>query len=100
MLSSVLDLGDVKVDEIMTHRASVSMINADDDPEDIVRFVLTSPHTRHPIYKDSTENIIGVLHVKSLLLALQKASEENNLATLDITDVAQDMLHPRDNRSV
>ena len=90
MLSSVLDLGDVKVDEIMTHRASVSMINADDDPEDIVRFVLTSPHTRHPIYKDSTENIIGVLHVKSLLLALQKASEENNLATLDITDVAQD----------
>ena len=90
MLSSVLDLGDVQVDEIMTHRASVSMINADDDPEDIVRFVLTSPHTRHPIYKDSTENIIGVLHVKSLLLALQKASEDNALSALDITASAQD----------
>ena len=90
MLSSVLDLGDVQVDEIMTHRASVSMLNADDDPEDIVRFVLTSPHTRHPIYKDSTENIIGVLHVKSLLLALQKASEDNALSALDITASAQD----------
>ncbi|MGC6516604.1 MAG: HlyC/CorC family transporter [Candidatus Puniceispirillaceae bacterium] len=90
MLSSVLDLGDVKVDEIMTHRASVSMINADDDPEDIVRFVLTSPHTRHPIYQDSPENIIGVLHVKSLLLALQKASENNALSALRIVDSAQD----------
>lgn len=90
MLSSVLDLGDVQVDEIMTHRASVSMINADDDPEDIVRFVLTSPHTRHPIYKDSPENIIGVLHVKSLLLALQKASENDALSALNISDSAQD----------
>ena len=90
MLSSVLDLGDVQVDEIMTHRASVSMINADDNPEDIVRFVLTSPHTRHPIYKDSPENIIGVLHVKSLLLALQKASEDDALSALDISDSAQD----------
>ena len=90
MLSSVLDLGNVKVDEIMTHRASVSMVNADDDLDDIMRFVLTSPHTRHPIYKDSSENIIGVLHVKSLLLALQKASESDVVTTLDITEVAQD----------
>jgi len=90
MLSSVLDLGDVQVDEIMTHRASVSMINADDDPEDIMRFVLTSPHTRHPIYKDSAENIIGVLHVKSLLLGLQRASESGATTSLDIPDIAQD----------
>lgn len=90
MLSSVLDLGDVKVDEIMTHRASVSMINADDELEDIVRFVLTSPHTRHPIFKDSPENIIGVLHVKSLLLTLQKASEADDLNRLHIIESAQD----------
>ena len=90
MLSSVLDLGEVQVDEIMTHRASVSMINADDDIDDIMRFVLTSPHTRHPIYKDSAENIIGVLHVKSLLLALQKATETDSISALTITDSAQD----------
>ena len=46
MLSSVLDLGEISVEEIMTHRASVTAINADDDPEDILRFVLLSPHTR------------------------------------------------------
>ena len=90
MLSSVLDLPDVGVDEIMTHRASVSMINANDAAEDIVRFVLTSPHTRHPIFLDTPENIIGVLHVKSLLLALQKASEDGMISHLKIESIAQD----------
>ena len=63
MLSSVLDLGELSVDQIMTHRASVSMINADDVPDEIVRFVMTSPYTRHPIFSGKPENIIGVLHV-------------------------------------
>ncbi|MGC6530894.1 MAG: HlyC/CorC family transporter [Candidatus Puniceispirillaceae bacterium] len=89
MLSSVLDLGEVQVDEIMTHRASVSMINAADEPEDILRFVLTSPHTRHPVYQDSPENIIGVLHVKSLLLALQQATHATDISQLAIKDIAQ-----------
>ena len=90
MLSSVLDLGDVQVEEIMTHRASVSMVNAADDIEDILRFILTSPHTRHPIYEDSPENIIGVLHVKALLLALQNSAEDQTLKDINIQDIAQD----------
>ena len=90
MLSSVLDLGEVRVDEIMTHRASVSMVNAADDVEDILRFILTSPHTRHPVYQDSPENIIGVLHVKSLLLALQDVDETHPLSKLNVKDIAQD----------
>ena len=89
MLSSVLDLPDVAVDEVMTHRASVSMINANDAADDIVRFVLTSPHTRHPIFLETPENIIGVLHVKSLLLALQKASEDGKISDLNIAEIAQ-----------
>ena len=48
------------------------MVNADDDLDDIMRFVLTSPHTRHPIYKDSSENIIGVYVAKSLLAPKSK----------------------------
>ena len=50
MLSSVLDLSALTVDEIMTHRGSVSMVNVEDKPEDIVSFVLNSPHTRLPVY--------------------------------------------------
>jgi Mg2+/Co2+ transporter CorB len=57
----------------MTHRGTVSMVNADDNIEDILRFVLGSPHTRHPVFSGKPDNIIGVLHVKDLLRALGEA---------------------------
>jgi Mg2+/Co2+ transporter CorB len=49
------------------------MVNADDNIEDILRFVLGSPHTRHPVFSGKPDNIIGVLHVKDLLRALGEA---------------------------
>lgn len=70
MLSSVLDLNEISVEQIMTHRAGVNMVNADDDLEIILRKVLDSPHTRHPVFSGNPDNIIGVLHVKDLLRAL------------------------------
>ncbi|MDA8873381.1 HlyC/CorC family transporter [Alphaproteobacteria bacterium] len=73
MLSSILDLNELSVEQIMTHRGTVSMVNADDNIEDILRFVLGSPHTRHPVFSGKPDNIIGVLHVKDLLRALGEA---------------------------
>ena len=78
MLSSVLDLGEVTVEEVMTHRGSVEMINADRDPEAALRQVMESPFTRHPVFSGKPENIIGVLHVKALLRGLDKAADSKN----------------------
>jgi Mg2+/Co2+ transporter CorB len=61
------------------------MVNVSDKPEDIVSFVLNSPHTRLPIYSGKPENIIGVLHVKDLLRGLQNSNPE----TLEEFDVAK-----------
>jgi Mg2+/Co2+ transporter CorB len=49
MLASVLDLGEVMVEEVMTHRGSVMMINAASDPDEVFRQVMDSPYTRHPV---------------------------------------------------
>ena len=73
MLSSILDLNEISVEAIMTHRGTVSMINADDQVEDILRYVLNSPHTRHPVFSGKSDNIVGVLHVKDLLRAVGEA---------------------------
>jgi len=70
MLSSILDLNEISVEAIMTHRGTVSMINSDDQVEDILRFVLNSPHTRHPVFSEKSDNIVGVLHVKDLIRAV------------------------------
>lgn len=78
MLSSILDLNELTVEQIMTHRGSVSMINADDDLDDILRRVLESPHTRHPVFSGTSDNIIGVLHVKDLLRSIGHLGENVN----------------------
>ena len=87
MLSSVLDLSELTVDEIMTHRGYVAMVNVEDKPENIVSFVLNSPHTRLPIYSEKPENIIGVLHVKDLLRALQNSSNKK-IEEFDVAKIA------------
>jgi Mg2+/Co2+ transporter CorB len=93
MLSSVLDLNEISVDQIMTHRAGVSMVDADDDLEALLRRVLESPHTRHPIYSGNSDNIIGVLHVKDLLRAVGQngsSSVAGNGGRKLVQDIASD----------
>jgi Mg2+/Co2+ transporter CorB len=70
MLHSILDLDEVPVSDIMAHRRNVTMIDADLPPEDIVRQVLDSQHTRIPLWRKEPDNIVGVLHAKGLLRAL------------------------------
>ncbi len=70
MLRSVLDLAEVEVGEIMVHRKTVAMVNADEPAEEIVSQVLASPYTRMPLWRDQPENVIGVIHAKEVLRAI------------------------------
>jgi Mg2+/Co2+ transporter CorB len=67
MLGSILDLADREVGEVMTHRKNVYAINMADEPDAIIEQAIDSVHSRIPLYKDSPDNIIAVLHVKDVL---------------------------------
>ncbi|MGU3536550.1 HlyC/CorC family transporter [Methylobacterium sp. A54F] len=73
MLGGLLDLSDLSVSEVMVHRTKMRIINADLPSEEIVREVLSSPYTRMPLWRGTPENIVGVLHAKDLLRALDAA---------------------------
>ena len=92
MLSSILDLNELSVDQIMTHRGTVSMVNADDHIEDILRNVLGSPHTRHPVFSGKPDNIIGVLHVKDLLRAVGESenTDKDTFLPKPVQNIASD----------
>jgi Mg2+/Co2+ transporter CorB len=70
MFGGLLDLEDLTVSEVMVHRTKMRSINADLSSEEIVREILSSPYTRLPLWRGSQENIVGVLHAKDLLRAL------------------------------
>ncbi|GJE25592.1 HlyC/CorC family transporter [Methylobacterium organophilum] len=73
MLGGLLDLKELTVSEVMVHRTRMRAIDADLPSQDIVREVLASPYTRMPLWRESPENIVGVLHAKDLLRALDAA---------------------------
>ena len=86
-LGGVLDLGELEVSDIMVHRTSMRMINADEDSETAVKQVLESPYTRMPVWRGETDNIIGVIHAKDVLRALAGGNGENK--AVDIAKTAQ-----------
>ncbi len=71
MLRSVLDLGDVSVSEIMTHRRNMATVDGSLPAREIAEQVLSSPYTRVPVWLDDPDNIVGVIHAKALLRAVQ-----------------------------
>jgi len=86
-LGGVLDLGDLEVSDVMIHRTSMRMLNADEPAEANVRGVLESPYTRIPIWRGTADNIIGILHAKDVLRALADAG--NDPSRIDIVKIAQ-----------
>ena len=89
-LLATLDLSNRSVEEIMLHRSEIEMIDADSEPEIILKQCLTSSYTRLPIFKQDQENIIGVMHAKSLLRAvnIQKNGKSSKFSDQNILDVA------------
>jgi len=86
MLHSILDLNDVIIGDIMVHRSNLSTIDSDQSPEKIVEAVVASPHTRLPVWRGEPDNIIGVLHAKALLRAVQASG--GKLDDIDVTGLA------------
>jgi Mg2+/Co2+ transporter CorB len=85
MLGGILAMQDLEVSDIMVHRTKMTMIDGDQEPKDIVATVLKSGHTRIPVWRDTPDNIIGVLHAKNLFAALQKHG--GDATKVDIEDI-------------
>ncbi|HEX4183507.1 MAG TPA: HlyC/CorC family transporter [Caulobacteraceae bacterium] len=88
MLGGVLDLSDLDVSQIMVHRKSIDMLDANLPPRELVEQALEAPHTRLPIYRGDTENIVGVVHAKDLLRALAEA--EGGVDSLDVATICRE----------
>ena len=72
MLYKVFDFADKEASDVMRPRPEVVTISVDMPPEDALRAVLESPYTRYPAYQETPEHIIGVLHLRDLLNALNE----------------------------
>ena len=87
MLGGILDLADVEVRAVMTHRGSMETIDASEPIMQVLEQVVASPYSRLPVWRNEPESIIGVLHAKDLLTAVQKHGAD--LEKLKVDDLCQ-----------
>ena len=86
MLGGVLDLRELTVSDIMVHRTSMDAIDAELPADKIVDLALKSSHTRVPLWRGEREEIVGILHAKTLLKALRDS--KGDPAKIDIMALA------------
>ncbi|MCH9693921.1 MAG: HlyC/CorC family transporter [Gammaproteobacteria bacterium] len=66
MLISILDLEKVTVDDVMVPHNEIIGIDLDDEDAEIEGVIANSEHTRLPVYRDSIDDVVGVLHLRQL----------------------------------
>jgi putative hemolysin len=74
MLYKVFDFAEKEAADVMVPRPDVVGLSVDLPPEEALRLVLESPYTRYPVYRESLDDIIGILHVRALVAALNDHS--------------------------
>lgn len=83
MLVNLVDLESATVDDIMTPRSQIDAVDIDSSADDLRRQIATSNHTRIPVYENSIENIVGVLHVRKFLnIAESEEFDREHLARI------------------
>jgi len=72
MLTNILDLEKVTVEDIMIPRNEIVGVDMDEDLKTVMRELTDTQHTRVPIFRGDIDHIIGILHVRSLLPLLRQ----------------------------
>ena len=97
MLQGVLDMSETFVKDIMTPRVDVIALEASSGLDDIKRVFLKEKYSRVPVYKESRDNILGVLYERDLFSYIV---ENGSLESASITSLMRDAIYVSDSMRV
>lgn len=77
MLLGILRFNDLQVQDTMIPRTDIDCVPDDMPLPDVARVIVDSGHSRIPVYKDTRDNMVGILHAKDLLRCLIEPAGEH-----------------------
>jgi CBS domain containing-hemolysin-like protein len=83
MIDKVFVFGDKDAADVMVARPDVAAVSIDLPPEQALAVVLDSPYTRYPVYRETLDDVVGVLHVRDLFTAIH----ERGLAKVELAQL-------------
>ena len=88
MLNNVIGFGESRVEDCMVPRADIVGLELDTDVKDILKIFSESNHSRIPVYKETLDNPIGMLHMKDLISVFS----DKNFDDIDIENFLREIL--------
>jgi CBS domain containing-hemolysin-like protein len=79
LLSNVFDFADLSVYQVMIQRRDMVGVPIDISLDDLLEIGERSPHSRFPVYEETLDNVVGVIHIKDLLRAARRRGEAFDL---------------------
>ena len=87
MLRNLLGFRDVRVDDVMVPRADISAIDLATFGDDVLAVFVDSGHSRLPVYRETLDSPVGMLHLKDVIAARRERAK-----TVDIEPIMRDVL--------
>jgi CBS domain containing-hemolysin-like protein len=84
MLYKVFDFAEKEAADVMVPRPDVAGLSIDLAPEEAMAAMLESPYTRYPVYRETLDEIVGILHVRDLIASLHNGSGGGLVALADL----------------
>ena len=83
MLLGILRFNDLQVQDTMIPRTDIDCVPDDMPLQEVARIIVRSGHSRIPVYKDTRDNIVGILHAKDVLSSLlDQGDDEPSVSTV------------------
>ncbi|KDE58269.1 DNA-binding protein [Halostagnicola sp. A56] len=98
MLTRIFRFNNTIVKEVMTPRLDMTAVPKDADIDEAIETCIQSGHARVPVYENSLDNVLGVVHIRDLVRDLNYG--ETRVEDLEIDDLIQPTLHVPESKNV
>lgn len=72
LLSNILELRSMTVTDVMIPRVDIEAIDVDSSPDELIKILAEKHHSRVPVYKETLDDVLGVIHMKDVIAKLAK----------------------------
>ncbi len=96
MIHSVIEFGDTIVREVMTPRPNVVAVSIDDSPRRALDIVIAEGYSKLPVYHESKDDIVGMVHDRELLISLANGS----ISSTPLRQLMRPVVHVPENKKI
>ena len=75
LISNILEIREQPVSDLMIPRADIVAVEVGTDQESLLKLLATRPHSRLPVYRETLDDVIGIVHIKDILAAIAERKD-------------------------